>query len=133
MGKAPVKFGLAWLTPQELFQELSFSANVLLATSDARKIKGLLSAVVSIRNDQPGTIKASIKRQNKIPKASVILLASERFNRAQVGQIMETLNPIPVLIYAEPAAAYEQFIATQKAVWAAHENGPKRPLGCTSG
>ena len=133
LGKIPIRFGLVWLTPQELFQEQSFGANVLLATPDARKFKNLLPAVVSIRNDQPGTIKESINRQKKFPEASVILLVSERFDRAKVGQIIETLSPVPVLVYSEPAAAYEQFIATQKAVWAARQNGPKRPPDCTSG
>lgn len=133
-GKAPEPVQLALLTPEELFQETSFDANVLLAAPNAGGMRSHVPMAVPISGDTAGAIKAVLERRKKEQKhmayASVVLIAGERYDHARLAETLAALKPVPVLVYAESAAAYSQYLATQKAVWAAYERGPKQP-GCS--
>jgi ribosomal protein L30E len=89
---------------------------------------------VPISDDTAGAIKAALERRKKelklVAHASVILVAGEPYDRARLAETLASLKPVPVLVYAGSATAYGQYLSTQKAVWAAHERGPKQ-LGCS--
>lgn len=134
-GKAPEPVQLALLTPEELFREASFDANVLMAAPNAVGMNRHAPMAVPISGDTAGAIKAALERRNKELKhssyASVVLVAGEHYDRAQLAEALATLKPVPVLVYAGSAAVYGQYLLTQKAVWAAHDRGPKQ-LGCST-
>lgn len=133
-GMAPEPVQMALLTPEELFQETSFDANVLLAAPNAGGMRSHVPMAVPISGDTVGAIKAALERRKKELKhmayASVVLIAGERYDRARLAETLAALKPVPVLVYAESAAAYGQYLSTQKAMWAAYERGPKQP-GCS--
>ena len=134
-GRAPEPVPLVLLTPEELFREASFDANVLLAAPNAVGMNRHAPVAVPISSDTAGSIKAALERRNKelkhSPYASVVLIAGEHYDRAQLAETLSTLKPVPVLVYADSSAVYGQYLSTQKAVWAAHDHGPKQ-LGCST-
>lgn len=119
------------LSAAEFWQEAMFDDNVVLVSPARREVQGSLSFSVLLDQPSGDAIRAVLERRRKelkgAPLASVVLVVGKEVTRDQLNQIRQSLDPIPILVYADSQEALIQQMTRQQAVWSAHARGPKKP------
>lgn len=131
IGIAPNIAQLTRLTPSELWMESQFESNLVLVSSSQSILQKHLDGSVQLSDDNPKTINKAIDQRRKQSKSgpfsAVVLVVDKAFDFQTLHEIIKS---VPLLVYYDSADAYLNYQAQQKAVWAAHEKGPKQPSSC---
>lgn len=121
------------LSPAELWLESHFPANLVLLAAPPADLAKALPAAGKLRDASAKAVKAAVqqrlKKRKKAPLAAVVLAADGKLDAQAIDALRRAIQPVPLLLYREGAAAYLVQLRQNKAVWAAQARGPKRP-GC---
>lgn len=127
-GTLPVR-----LSPSDLWIETQFDANLVLVARSQAEIQRQSPVAVLLQDDTPATIKAVIERRRKelknAPLAAVVLATAPGTSIETLQRLRQAIQPVPLLAYTDGPEPYTKQLSQQKAVWVAHQRGPKRP-GC---
>lgn len=139
IGRPPGEDARAQLSPEELWAESQFDANLVLVNSKQTAIRRLIPGGVLIAQDDKEVIKATLERRQKgikkdlgyaskgDPLASVVLVAGKGTLIEHITELRQALKPVPLLVYRDTVENYDDYVTTQKAVWDAQAHGPKQP------
>ena len=127
-GSAAPYADLASLTPGELFRESRIEGNLMIALPAAGKLADVLPTAFAVPSNNFEEIKAFIQKRKKGKSVhNIVLVADERFNKAQLGELAKAVKPEPLFVYTGSEASYRQFLRVQKAMWDKQAKGPTRP------
>ena len=127
-GRLPDASKLGLLNPIELWAEVQFNANLVLLTANRSDLMPELPSAVTIPDASLVAIQVAInKRGRKTPLASVVLVTADDKVAANLPNLRQAIQPIPLLAYTGSAEAYTRQLAQQKAIWEALAHGPKKP------
>ena len=127
LGRTPEPIRLGRLEPGELWAETRFDANLVLVTQDRQDLLREWPSATTIPNASLAAVQAAIQQHGKKPLAAVVLVTSEGGNAANLNNLSQAIQPIPLLTYTGSAEAYSHQRAQQQAVWDAQARGPKKP------
>ncbi len=137
-GRSPSAYALGQLSPEELWAESQFDANLVLVSNTQLGIQSLLQQGILIAQDSKEEIKAMLERHQKFLKkgfknawkgnalASLVLVTTNNASE-QIADLRQALKPIPLLIYSDTADNFNRYMARQETVWVAQAHGPKQP------
>jgi rhodanese-related sulfurtransferase len=131
IGRIAAVENLVRLSPAQLWAETRFDANLVLLMPGMAMLRKEFQSVVLLREDSLDGLKSIIEKQNrnfrKKPLASVVLVADGAMASERISQLIQVLKPLPVLVYADSAEAFRQFVVSQEAAWKIQARGPKQP------
>lgn len=130
-GRAPSAQQLVRLTAAELWQEGQFSENLVVVDRDREALLNQIAFSVPVAGPGGAAIRRiADERQRALkgaPAAAVVLVTGAELPDQQLQQLQAALAPQPLLVYTDTREAFTRQVSTQKAIWLAHANGPKRP------
>jgi rhodanese-related sulfurtransferase len=115
------------LTPTELWIESRFDSNLVLASAGREDMGRLLPSAVAIPDTSAAALRKAIERRRAKAPAALVLILPQDTNAQVIADLRLAIQPIPLLTYTDTTEAYNQQLTQQKAIWAAHERGPKQP------
>lgn len=132
-GRAPLANELAALDAAQLWAEGQYADNLVVVTGKVAGYTDHLPYAVAL-DAAPPTWPASVaallqqrrKEAGALP-AAVVLVAAQPMADDAYRQLAAAVAPAGLLVYAGTPASLAQFVASQKAVWAAQARGPKQP------
>lgn len=131
LGLSPNPMQLTRLTPSDLWIESRFESNLVLVAAGRKTLQTQITGSVLIPDEMPQTIQSAIdkrRKQHKSAPLAAVVLAADKGTAFQA--LSEAIKPVPLLVYSEPAEAFERQVSQQTAVWAAQARGPKQPPRC---
>lgn len=130
-GRAPSAQQLARLSAAELWQEGQFSENLVVMDKDREALLNHIPFSVPVAESSAAAIRRLMDERRRAlkgtPAAAVVLVTGADMPDQRVQQLQQSLAPQPVLVYTDTREAFARQVSTQKAIWLAHANGPKRP------
>jgi rhodanese-related sulfurtransferase len=121
------------LSPYELWIETLFDANLVMVTKGRSDIRRMLPLAVTIADETPAALKATIERRRKethdAPLAALVLVTAPNTSPDTLAALRDAIRPTPLLVYSDTNQAFAQQIERQRALWATQARGPK-PVRC---
>jgi rhodanese-related sulfurtransferase len=121
----------AKLSSEEFWVETRFEANLVLLAPEQAALREQLPLSMPLSQASAKAIKALIEKRRKelkkAPLAAVVLAVAPATPIAELRQLRLDLAPVPLLVYAQPAAVFVREMRQQQANWAVHARGPKQP------
>lgn len=119
------------LNAEELWTESQFDANVVLVTRAQEVMYTRVPYAVLIPDESVSAVRATLERRRRelkgAPMAAVVLVTSPATSTESLEQLRKSIQPIPLLVYADGAESYARQLAQLNASWAAQARGPKSP------
>lgn len=119
------------LNAEELWTESQFDANVVLVTRAQEAMYTRVPYAVLIPDESVSTVSATLERRRRelkgAPMAAVVLVASPATSAESLERVRKSIQPVPLLVYADGAESYARHLAQLHASWAAQARGPKSP------
>ena len=132
-GRVPLGGVTLQLTAAEVWQESQLAENLVLLTQAYAGHQVDLPFAVPLKELDEQTVKRVVERRRKELKkgnlAAIVLAVDDTVSDVQINDLQQAMLPVPVMVYRGNGQVLGKAIAQQKAVWLAHERGPKQ-LGC---
>ncbi|MGE0331376.1 MAG: rhodanese-like domain-containing protein [Ramlibacter sp.] len=129
-GRAPLAHELAALDAAQLWAEGQYADNLVVVAGKAAGYTDHLPYAVALDSLSPASLAALVQQRRKeagaLP-AAVVLVWAQAMTDETYRPLAAAVAPSGLLVYAGTPASLSQFVASQKAVWAAQARGPKQP------
>jgi hypothetical protein len=129
-GRAASSFMLSQLSAAELWSEAQNPLNLIFLEKDRAALRSILPKAIALEQ-KPDTLRAQIAKYKSRPFLGVVLVTASKPDIAQIREIQQALQPLPLLFYSGTDAEFSAYVAQQKAIWDSQARGPK-PLRCGS-
>lgn len=130
-GRAPSFGKLARLSAEALWLEARNPDNLVVLSKEQGDLEKELPFSVVLPKTTSEAIEAIIARRRRelkdAPLTAVVLATEPTITDEQIEHLRQALLSTPLLVYAGTRKSFIRQTAVQKAVWLAHERGPKRP------
>ena len=129
-GRAPLAQELAALDAPQLWAEGQYPDNLVVVAGKATGYTDHLPYAVALDALSPASLAALVQQRRKeagaVP-AAVVLVSALVVTDDTYRKLAAAVTPAGLLVYSGTPVALAQFVASQKAVWAAQARGPKQP------
>jgi rhodanese-related sulfurtransferase len=127
-GRTTGSYEMARLSAGELWEESQFADNLVLVSDKNSAFIDEVPTATVIAGVTPSALQGMLEQQRKASRKPVlsVVLAAQVAPDAYTA-LAAAIAPVPLLVYTDSAAALKSQLATQKAVWAAHARGPRKP------
>lgn len=129
-GRAPLAHELAALDAAQLWAEGQYADNLVVVAGKAAGYTDHLPYAAALDSASPAALAALVQQRRKeagfLP-AAVVLVSPQVVADDAYRKLAAAVAPAGLLVYAGTPLALSQFVASQKAVWAAQARGPKQP------
>ncbi|NHZ65970.1 hypothetical protein F1735_27350 [Massilia sp. CCM 8694] len=134
LGRAPSASQLQRLAASEFWTEAQNGDNLVVLDKSQSAFLNEIAFSVELNDTTALAIRTVLERRRRAMKTSgvsaVVLAAGANVSDQRLEQMQQALLPIPLLVYTGTRESYVAQVAVQKAVWLAHESGPKQlPCG----
>jgi hypothetical protein len=128
-GRAPSLAAQIRLSATELWQETHNPRNLMLLDASLSALAQAIPMARTIPSPTPETIGKALGTHSRrnADGAAVVLATALRLDDARLTELARAARPFPFLIYDGSADDYRRQIELQRAVWKAHEQGPRSP------
>lgn len=130
-GRAPDPASLQSLGAAELWAESRFEGNLVLLDPAQAALGPPLPSALPVRDASPQAVALVLDRQLKarkgVPIAAVVWVASPQTPALELERLRAAVQPLPLLVHAQPPAVFAQQLAQLQAVWTAQARGPRQP------
>ena len=132
-GRAPDVALLRRLEPADLLAESQAEFGLTVLAPSELGLQAQLNSAVAAPKDSPEVLARLLEQRRKDTKGAglnaVVLVTSPSTTPATLAQWQVAAGPLPLLVYQEGVAAFQNYLKEQKAVWLAQARGPKQ-LAC---